>query len=149
MEREGQTALRLSEISPIVPRATPALAIPSLTPPFLSAEASGPLWVNLAQPWPENRVISYSSNPPLSHHAIKYALQPLTSQFRRNPAPSSNTTRPTPTKGPIKKKKVRKVGTTITSLKTNVIAKLEWVWNSAFKHFPKSIFNYECFNLLP
>lgn len=25
---------------------------------FLSARAPGPLWVNLAQPWPENRVVS-------------------------------------------------------------------------------------------
>lgn len=32
MEREGQTALRLSGISPIVPQATLALTIPSLTP---------------------------------------------------------------------------------------------------------------------
>lgn len=108
VEREGQTAQRLSEISPIVPQATPALAIPSPTPPFSSQlKPQGHLWVNLAQPWPENRVISYSSNPLLSHHAIKYALQPLTSQVRTTPPPSSNTTLPTPTEGPIKKRKVR------------------------------------------
>lgn len=71
-------------------------------PTFLSAQAPGPLWVNLTQPWPENRVVSYSSNPLLSHHAIKYALQPLTSQVRETPPPSSNTALPTPTKGPIK-----------------------------------------------
>lgn len=76
-------------------------------PTFLSAQAPGPLWVNLTQPWPENRVVSYSSNPLLSHHAIKYALQPLTSQVRETPPPSGSTTLPTSTKGPIKKRKVR------------------------------------------
>lgn len=102
-EREGQTSLRLSEIRPIVPQATPALAVPSPTPSppptFLSAWGPGPLWVNLAQPWPENRVISYSSNPPLSHHAIKYASQPLTSQVRATPPCSSNAALPAPTWG--------------------------------------------------
>lgn len=56
----------------------PTLALP------LSSQLRipGPLRVDLVQPWPENRVISYSSNPAFSHHAIRYALQPLTSQVR-------------------------------------------------------------------
>lgn len=43
----------------------------------------------------------YSSNPLLSHHAIKYALRPLTSGVRGASAPCSNTALPAPAKGPI------------------------------------------------
>lgn len=88
MEREGQTAWRLSGISPIVPWATPALTLPSPSPP-LSLPAQG----HRAGPQGHQGLTSLSRDqktewylthlvPPLRHHAIKHALRPLNSQAR-------------------------------------------------------------------